>query len=166
MSEYHRETEFLRQCILYDESAVRQELEAQVTHNQRNLRCVQRAAWLMAPLTALAAVFLYYPAILLQNFPDSAPNFIVNLVCALGLGSLISLLGFLGLGIVYRKRLDLRREECRRMVTRLLESRLGKSVTAPLLDRTESNIGTLNDKNAQLSGEANGFPVSQPLRPG
>jgi hypothetical protein len=152
MSEYQRETEFLRQCILYDESAVRLELEAEVIHNLRNLRCVQRAAWLMAALTALAVVFLYYPAILLDNFPDSAPKFMVNLVCALGLGSFISLLVFVGLGMVYRKRLDLRREQCRQMVTRLLESRLGKTVTLPLRDTPDSRPDAINDKTARIAG--------------
>jgi len=36
------------------------------------------------------------------------------------------MLTFMGLGVVYRKELDQRREECRRLATKLMESRLGK----------------------------------------
>ena len=125
MSEYRRETEFLRRCILYDASAGRRELQAEIIRIERARRCVHRAAWLMAVLTALALAFISYPAIMLTNFPYSAPRFIVNLVCALGMGSLISLLIYLAMGMVYRRRLDQRRRECCQMVTRLLEDRLG-----------------------------------------
>jgi len=44
----------------------------------------------------------------------------------LGFGSLISLLAFLVLDLVYRKKLNLHREECRQRIAKLLKSRLGK----------------------------------------
>jgi hypothetical protein len=121
MSQYQREVEFLRQCILHNESekAGRQELEEEITHIQRNRRCVQRAAWLMVVLTTLAVAGLGYPGVLLENYPDT-PLFLVNLLCALGVGSLISLLVCAGLEIVYRKKLDQRKEACRQMVAKLL----------------------------------------------
>lgn len=100
-----------------------------MTQIQRDARCVQRAAWLMAGLAALAMAVLAYLVLLLNNFPYNAPHFIVNLICALGLGALISLLAFMVLGMYYRMKLDQRREECRQLVTRLLESRLGAPVT-------------------------------------
>src|ERR1017187_5559189 len=125
MSEHQRETAFLRQCILYDESARRQELEEGITQIQRDARCVRRAVWLMAVLMLLAMVGLGYAAVFLNNFPYNTSKHIINIICALGVGSLISLLAFVGLGMVYRKKLDQRREECRQLVTRLLESRLG-----------------------------------------
>jgi hypothetical protein len=130
MSEHQKHTEFLRQCLLYDDSSERHQLEEKLTRIHRDLCCVKRAAWLMAILAALAMVGLVYPAILMQNFPYNMPQFIVNLVLALVVGSLISLLAFVGLWIVYRKKLDQRREECRQKVMRLLKSRLGKPVTA------------------------------------
>ncbi len=125
MRDHHLQTEFLKHCLRYEQSGGRQKLEQEITQFQRDERCVQRAAWLMAILTALALMGLAYPAILLANFPYSAPQSIVKLDCALGVGSLISLLAFVGLGTLYRRKLDQRREECRRMVTRLLASRLG-----------------------------------------
>ncbi len=125
MRDHHNQTEFLKHCLGYDESARCRELRQQISRIQRDGRCVRRAVWLMAALTALALAGLGYPAIMLANFPYSAPQTIVNLFCALGVASLISLLAFVILGMVYRKMLDQRREECRRLVIKLLASRLG-----------------------------------------
>ena len=134
MSDHEKHTEFLRQCLLYDESTRRQELHERITRIQRDARCVRRAVWLMAMLIALVAAGLSYEAILVDNFPYNLPQLIINLVCALGIGSLISLLTFMGLGMVYRWKLDQHRDECRELVAKLLESRLGKPVTASLRD--------------------------------
>ena len=131
MSDHHKQTEFLKHCLGYDESARCLELKRDLSRIQRDERCVRRAVWLMAILAALAVAGLGYPAILLANFPYSAPQTIVNLLCALGVASLISLVAFVVLSMVYRGRLDRRREECRLLVTRLLESRLGNPVITP-----------------------------------
>ena len=96
MSEHQKHTEFLRHCLRYGESAEHQALEKKITQIQRDERCVQRAVWLMAILTALAVAGLGYPAILVENFPYTAPQFIVNLVCALGAGIADLSAGFCG----------------------------------------------------------------------
>ena len=127
MSEHQRETAFLKQCIGYDDTAERDRLEERIAQDQRNERCVRRAVWLMALLSALAIAGLCYAAVFLEDFPENkSHSVILRIFAALGLGSLISLLAFGGLGVVYRKALDRRREECRRLATNLLESRLGK----------------------------------------
>jgi len=126
MSEHQKHTEFLRECILYEESDARHELVKGLTQIQREARCVRRAVWLMGILIALVLACLAYGTLFVNNFPDEAPRFLVNLICALGLGSLISLVAFVGLGVVYRMKLNQRREECRQRVARLLKSRLGK----------------------------------------
>ena len=129
MSEHQRETEFLRQCILYDDTGERHKLEESITQLQRNERCVRRAVLLMALLVALAMAGLCYAAVFMADYPlnplQLAGQWIPKTLCALGVGSLICLLAFTGLGTVYRKELDQRREECRRLATKLLESRLG-----------------------------------------
>ena len=122
MSEHQKHTEFLRHCLRYGESTEHQALEEKITQIQRDERCVQRAVWLMAILTALAVAVLGYPAILVENFPYNTPQFIVNLICALGLASPICLLVFIGLGMVYRGKLDQRREESRQLVTKSVGS--------------------------------------------
>ena len=156
MSEHQKHTEFLRHCIRYDESARRHELVEGIARIQCDARCVRRAAWLMAILTALAVAALGYGTVLVENFPYNAPQFIVNFICALGLGSLISLMAFAGLGIVYRWKLDQRREECRQLVASLLESRLGKPVATSWRDNPISggSLGT-----AQAAAGGNGSPV-------
>lgn len=130
MSAHEKDLVFLRQCILYDDSAERHKLEESITQLQRNERCVRRAVGLMAVLIALALAGVCYAAIFLAPSPQSITQFIapfvVRIFCALGGGSLICVLAFGCLGLVYRKELDQRREECRRLATKLLESRLGK----------------------------------------
>ena len=153
MSDHQRHTKFLRDCIRYDESARRQELMEEIVRLQRDARCVRRAMWLMAILTALAVAGLGYPAILVENFSYNTPQFIVNLICALGLASLICLLVFVGLGMAYRKKLDQRREECRQLVTRLLESRLGKPVTTPMRDRRDNRVGEGDGRTVRVANE-------------
>lgn len=131
MSEAQRETAFLRHCLTYDASSRRQVLEETITQIQRDGRYVRRAVWWMAMLVALAAAGLGYAMVLVDNFPYNIPHLVINSLCAMGLASLICLLTFMGLGIVYRKKLDRLREEGRHLVAALLESRLGKPVAAP-----------------------------------
>ena len=158
MSEHQKHTEFLRHCLRYGESTEHQALDKRITQIQRDERCVRRAVWLMAILTALVVAGLGYPAILVENFPYSAPQFMVNLICALGLASLICLLVFWGLGMVYRRMLDRRREESRQLVTKLLASRLGKPVATPLRDRRDIPVG---EKDGSAIRAANDSMVLQ-----
>jgi hypothetical protein len=134
MSDHQRHTKFLRECIRYDESARRQELMEEIARIQLDARCVRRAVWLMAILAALAAFGLGYGVILVSNFPNNFPQYILNTFGVLAVSWLVCILAFAGLGAVYRWKLDRRREECRQIVTRLLESRLGKTVSTPSQD--------------------------------
>ena len=154
MSEHQKHTEFLRHCLRYGESTEHQALEEKITQIQRDVRCVHRAVWLMAILTALVVAGLGYPAILVENFPYSAPQFIVNLVCALGLASPICLLVFMGLGMVYRRKLDQRREESRPLVAKLLASRLGKPVATPSRDRRDYRAGEGDGRTVRVANES------------
>ncbi len=135
MNNRHSETEFLRQCIRYDDTGERHRLEERIARILRDERCVRRAVWLMALFAALAVAGLCYSSVLLADHPGDMPRFATPLVskilCALGLGSLICLLAFVGLGAVYRKELERRREECRQLTMKTFESRLGNpAVTA------------------------------------
>jgi hypothetical protein len=155
MSEHEKHTDFLTRCIQYTESARCQKLAEEIRQIQCDARCVQRAVWLMAILTALVVAGFVYPVILVENFPYNLPQSAVNLILALGLASLISLLAFCGLGMVYRWKLDQRREECRELVAKLLESHLGKTVTAPLRSNPVS-AGSLGA--ARIAVGDNGAP--------
>ena len=154
MSEHQKHTEFLRHCLRYGESAEHQALEEKIARIQRDARCVQRAVWLMGILTALVVAILGYPAILVENFPYSAPQFIVNLICAMGVASLICLLVFMGLGLAYRNKLNQRREESRLLVTKLLASRLGKPDATPSRDRRDNRAGEGDGRTVRVANES------------
>lgn len=136
MDNNQREMAFLRHCLLYGESEQRDKIEEDIRHLQRSDRCVRRAVWLMVFLTALAISGLGYSAVFWVDYPQNISRFMTQVVsrafCILGLGSFICLAAFVALSAVYRKRLDHRREECRRLAAKLLETRLGDPHLAPL----------------------------------
>jgi len=99
---------------------------------QRDERCVRRAVWLMGLFTALAIAGLGYSALFLADFPQNKSHLALKLFGALGLASLISLLAFVAFWAAHRKEMGQRREECRRLAAKFLESRLGKPPLAPL----------------------------------
>ena len=158
-SEHQRETAFLRHCIRYDESPGRRALDDRITQIQRDERCVRRAMWLMALLAALALAGLCYAAIFLDDYPQRTSQFVTRFIVqvfgAVGLASTICVVAFLGLRMIYRLRLDRRREECRQLVTKLLESRLGKPITTPW---RESPMGDGNRETVQVAAGRNGSP--------
>lgn len=130
MSNHQRETDFLRQCIRYDDTEERHRLEERVTQLQRDERIVRRAVWVMTLLAALAMAGLGYAAVFQQDYPLNVTQFtgrfVIKWLCALGAGSVVSLFVFLGLGAYYRKKLDARREDCRKLALKVFESRLGQ----------------------------------------
>jgi hypothetical protein len=130
MNDHHRQTEFLRQCILYEDSKESHALAERIRQLQHNQRCVGRGVCLMVLVGALALVGLAYLAIFVEDFPQNMPGFlarfITQLFCVMGLSALICVPVFLGLQVVYRTELAHGREECRRRATKLLESRLAK----------------------------------------
>jgi hypothetical protein len=143
MKDYQRQTEFLRQCIRYNDTAEHRQLETRITELQRDETCVRRAVWLMALFAALAMAGLCYATILVTDnpprFADISERFVLKALCVLGVGSMICLVVFLGLGLIYRKELDQRREACRRLAKEFLESRLGASTAASGEDNGNGN---------------------------
>jgi hypothetical protein len=131
---------FLRHLMLYDDTGECNELEGKIAQGQCKERSARRAVWLMGVLTALAVVGLGYSAILLEDFPQNKTQVVMRIFCALGLASLVSLLAFAGFWLVSLGELNEQRERCRRLVTRIMESRLGKPVivSRPEIVRTRS----------------------------
>lgn len=138
MNDRQRQTEFLRKCLLYDDSTESQTLGKRIRELQDDERCVGRGVWLLILVGALALAGLAYLAIFTEDFPQNMPGFmarsITRVFCVMGLSALICVPVFLCLQAVYRKRLADGREECRRLATKCLESRLAKpcATTQPL----------------------------------
>ena len=128
-SEHQREMSFLRHLMLYGQTHERHALEERITQAERNERCARRAVSLMAVLTGLAVAGLGYSAILLEDFPQNKTQFAIRAFCVLGLAALTSLLAFMLIWLLSRGELNAQREGCRRLVTKIVESHLGKPAT-------------------------------------
>jgi hypothetical protein len=122
MSDHQKETAFLRRLILLADSDARRELEERLGQVQRDECCVKRRALVMAVLAALAGAGVAYSAVLQTNFPYGELSFALKLLLEIEAAALISLAGFGCMLMVYRKRLNRIREECRRLATKALES--------------------------------------------
>ena len=159
MSEHQKQTDFLTKCLLYDVTAESQNLAERVAQVQQDERRVRRALRLMAVLAMLAVVGICYSAIFLAYYPQNVlgftTQFITQVFCVLGLISTICLLVFAYLGVVYRSELDQRREECRELVTKVMESRMGRPVIVPVKD---SRVGDGNGQTVQIAAIVNGSP--------
>lgn len=132
MTEHERETAFLRRAILFDDSGRRRKIVEGIAQIQRDVHCVQRAVALMTLAGAVVAAGFFYGAVLEENFPHGMSPIAITVLCVTGLTSAISLTGLSGLWIIYRWRLNRLREQCRQLVTNLLESRQQKSYTDPV----------------------------------
>jgi hypothetical protein len=146
MSAYQRVMERLRRPIFPKEWAGGEESAERIAQLQRNARCARRAVGLMVLLTAFAAAGLGYPTILVENFPYHAPPLLLNLIYAVGIGSLISLLTFAGLGAAYRRKLR-RQEEARRQMAGF-ETPPRQPDTISLRSMPEGGLGANNDGSA------------------
>ena len=136
MSENERETDFLGHCLLYDDSGDGHQLQQRITQVKREERCVRRALkWLMVA-ALLAFSGLCYSVLFMPEHPGTVSpmtrQVITNTLSVIGLGSLICMLGFRILVSMYRRELEKRREQCRQMALKLLESRLGKPPGRPV----------------------------------
>jgi hypothetical protein len=157
MTEYQKQTAFLRRIMQMEDSDECRHLEKRITQALRDERCIQCATWWMALFTLLAAAGLAYGAALFANFPYNESQVVTKVVCVLGLASLICLVTFLGLLMNYRIRMNRLRDECRRLVIRVLESSLRRL----LVPHSQERGGEMD----QGAVEGNGAPDGQePLR--
>jgi hypothetical protein len=120
------EASFLRHIIPQDDSDEARKLENRIAQVQRDDRCVQRFASVMALFLLLALVGVGYETMLQKNFPDDGSHPGIRVLCEIGLASLICLAAFAGLLMGYRKKLRRLRQECRQLAARLLEPELAK----------------------------------------
>lgn len=135
MRGHQKETVVLRQCILQYGTQEAHLLEVRLTQTQRDQRCVQSATRLMALLTGFAFVGLGYCAIFSATFPENLVLLmrdpLIEVFCVIGSGAFISTLVFSTLCVLYRRRLDQRHEECRRLIARVLASHLDTRMPPP-----------------------------------
>jgi hypothetical protein len=123
------ETTFLRQSSPMTTLGRRHDLDQRITQAQRDALCVRRAVLVMGLLAARPSRAWMYAAVFFPHHPwirCASSRIRSSSSCVrLGLTALACALAFLALGAAYRKRLDERREECRRFAASVIESRLG-----------------------------------------
>ena len=158
LGRHRREMAFLSHLMQYDDTSERHELEQKIAHVESKERSARRAVWLMVVLMALALVGLGYSAILLEDFPQNKTQLVMRIFYALGAASLVSLLAFAGFWMICLGDLNEQRESCRRFVTRIMESRLGKPVPDSLrIVRIRSpRNGVAADDHKPAEGRAGG----------
>ncbi len=157
MSEHEKETAFLHHCICFDESPGRQDLADSLTNIQRDERCVRNGIRVLVLIALLAVAIFCYGMILLDGFPQDTSQLLLKIIASVGVAAVICLVVFAGLQIIFRARLDERREECRQLIMKLLVSRLGQPVRLPARDNdvVVCNFADLNppvSPPAQITG--------------
>jgi hypothetical protein len=118
-----RATGILKHSIDSNNTLEHRKLVERIAQVERDERCVQRVVLVTAGFTALAVVCLGYGLILQQDFGVGESSFIARLISELALALLFSLVGMVGLWLVYRSKLNGLTRDCRRLVIELLECR-------------------------------------------
>jgi hypothetical protein len=124
MTEHRRQSEFLRGLLDYDRSAEKQALLDRLNVAERNERCLASACRSVALIGVVGLSGLGYAAVLLPGFFDRSSHFLVQFFSALGLGSLMCFVLFVGIWLWYRAAANRVREDCRQAVLRYLDSQL------------------------------------------
>ena len=124
INEYRRQAAFLKLLMSYDASCETRALLERLENAEKNERCIFSACILVTLIAFFGLAGLAYSAVLLPQFFDSSTHVVIRLFGALGLGSVLCLLFFVGLWVWYRNAANKIHEECRCIATRMLETRL------------------------------------------
>jgi hypothetical protein len=118
-----KQNDILAECIRHDATGELHRAEERIHSAECEERCVRRAMWLMAILTAVAAAGLAYSVILLYEVAPYYTRILNHIFTVVAVASLLSLVAFAFLWVQRRHRLSARREEVRRLVMKLLAAR-------------------------------------------
>ena len=129
MSERQKQAAFLKALMTYEDGIEHQLLKERLCTAERNERCLIYACRLVGCLVLVGLGGLGYSAVLLPQFFDNAPHFLIQFFSALGLGSMMCLSVFGGLWLWYRHAVNRVYDECRKVVIRMIEARFKTSST-------------------------------------
>jgi hypothetical protein len=104
----------MTQGLISTELLSEDSLQSAIDDLNRKLRCLQRAVAIMFVLSGLSMAGLMYCTVLLPDFPNSLAQFLmqsaVRCCCILGLASLLCLMAFSTLHLLYRNEFERKRE--------------------------------------------------------
>lgn len=123
MSEYKRQSAFLKKLVMIEDTADNRALCERLCHVERSERCLQCACRLVGLIALLGLTGLGYAAVLLPQFFDNSTHFIIRLCSAVGLGSCLCFAVFLALWYSYRRIANRIHSECRLVILKTLSAR-------------------------------------------
>jgi len=145
MSDYNKETAFLKHILCHDTSSESRRVDETIARVHRECACVRKAALTAAVFVLLAYIFSR------TDFFQSEPNFRMWALCVVGLAAMICLVTFLCALVAYNAKLRRLRDECRNLAMNFLQTRLivreqvlpvqTAALPAQAPDRTESSNG-------------------------
>ena len=121
MSEHEKQAAFLKTLLTFNDSEEHRRLQERITSAEREERCIRCACRLVGLVALLALAGLGYSAVLLPEFFSNSRNLLVQFFCALGLGSVLCLLVFVGLWFWYRSAVNKFHDQCRKLITALMQ---------------------------------------------
>ena len=119
----------MKALMAYEEGIEHQVLKERLCAAEKNERCLFYACRLVGCLVFVGLAGLGYSAVLLPQFFDNSPHFLIQFFSALGLGSVMCLAVFGGLWLWYRSAANRVYDECRKVVMKMIEVRFRTSST-------------------------------------
>src|SRR5260221_2993407 len=96
MTERQKETKFIKNLILCEDSEQGRRLQERIKSAEKDEKCIRCAVYLVLVITLLSFSGLGYSAVLVPEFARFSSHLATRVCCAIGLGSLICLAIFLG----------------------------------------------------------------------
>ena len=129
MTEYSKQAQFLKKLVMFDDIPTHRLLCERLAAAERNERCLLLACRLVGLIALVSLAGIGYSAVLLPEFFDNSTHVILRFFSALSLGSALCLVVFVALWFLYRGNTNRIHEECRRVITAMLEARLKTTTT-------------------------------------
>lgn len=132
MSEYKKQSAFLKKLMLIEDSAENRALLDRLCQVERSEKCLQYACRLVGLIALLGLAGFGYAAVLLPQFFDNSTHFVIRLCSAVGLGSCLCFAIFLALWYSYRRIANRIHSESRLVILRALSARFPSAAAGSL----------------------------------
>jgi hypothetical protein len=124
MSEYQKQTAFLKKLVLHEDTPSNRALCERLAAVEKNERALQCASRLVGLIAMLGLAGLCYSAVLLPQFFDNSTHLMIRLCTALSFGSTLCFALFLGLLYSCRYTANRLHAECRVVISKMLAAQL------------------------------------------
>ena len=162
MSERQKATEFLKTLIQCDDSDQGRRLQDRILRAEKEEKSVRCAIFMVGLAMLVSLSGLCYSAVFVPQIRHYSSNFATKFFCALGLGSLICFLVFLGCWLWYRAMSNRVFADCRRFLRVVFESRLKQATEAsPLTTLGTGSLRVYESETPKSKDEAGVLQLSK-----